>query len=140
MKKLFIAFVLFSTSCSHSSLIMDSYGSLLTQKRQKQKIIVLQKKLETAEKQQTKIVDEVALLKEEIFQAELALIRTAVEGCEHRLASHQTERNSESNGLFLEEREMLHRMIQAGSSPASFEAQVVLDQILRIITNFSELK
>ncbi len=123
------------SACSQPSLTLDEYGSAITQKRQKQKLVVLQKKLDSAEREQKQVERDVEILKEELRQAELELIRRSVESCEFKLARHQRDHVA---GLFLEEREMLHKMIQSGSTPASFEAQVVLDQILRIITNFSE--
>jgi hypothetical protein len=117
---------------------MDTFGSILSQKRQKQKLIVLQKKLEHAEKKQGSAQKEVEHLKDEMSQAELAVIRQAVEECEEKLARHYKTDHEHVANLFLNERESLHKMIQSGAAPTSFQAQVVLDQILRMITNLSE--
>jgi len=133
MRPFFLLSLLLLCGCSQE---MDSYGNAVSQKRQKQKLIVLQKKIETAEREQIKVQEDVAALKEGLRQSELEMIRKTVEDCEFRLARHQ--KDSHVAELFLEEREILHRMIQSGSAPTSFEAQVVLDQILRIITNLSE--
>lgn len=99
-------------------------------KRQKQKIAVLQKKLEVAAKEQIKVQTEVARLASEIDLAMLSLIHGRVD---------KYERNKEPvPSLFLEERESLYRMIQTGPSPSAFEAQVELDRILRLITERSD--
>jgi CRISPR/Cas system CMR subunit Cmr6 (Cas7 group RAMP superfamily) len=129
-KAIAILFLLSACSYPHTSdpIVMHSA------KRQKQKLMVLQKKLESAEKQQSKVSNEIDFIREEVQQLELAIIRTAVESCEEKLNSYQEI----PPNLFLAERETLHKLIQSGPSPSSFEAQVVLDQILRIITNLSE--
>lgn len=101
-------------------------------KRQKQKLMVLEKKLESAEKQQVKIAKEVEHLQDEIQEVELAIVRKMIADCE------SGKQRSLPANLFLAERETLHRLIQTGPSRTSFEAQVVLDQILRMITNMSE--
>ncbi len=137
MKK-FFPLLLLLTACSQTP--KDDYGVAVSQKRQKQKLTVLQKKLGFAEKLQTKIQDEVDKLKEEMSQAELAMIRAAVEEREAKLARYQHDEQDHIASLFLNEREALHRMVQSGSAPTSFQAQVVLDQILRMITNLSELE
>lgn len=136
MKKLL--FLLLLTACTHHTSI-DSFVASNVPRRQKQKITALQRKLENAEKQQEKIDLEVEELREDLRQAELALIRKVVENCEDRLDRFRGD-PEEISALFLNERETLHRMIQSGPSPASFEAQLVLDQILRIITNVSETR
>ena len=74
----------------------------LSAKKQKQKIVVLQKKLESAEKEQKKVQDEVGKLASEIHEAQLALIRRQVDEAERKKA----------HSLFLEERETLYQMIQ----------------------------
>lgn len=99
-------------------------------KKQKQKIAVLQKRLESAEKEQKKIETDVERLSTEINEAELALIRRQLDDHERRAEKAPT--------LFMEEREALYRMIESGPSPAAFEAQVELDRILRLITELSE--
>ena len=103
-------------------------------RKQKQKIVSLQKKLEAAEKEQKKVEEEVTRLSEEISKAQLMLIRRQVDDLEKRI---QKTNVPEPSSLFMQERESLHRLIQEGPSPSSFEAQVELDRILRIITDLS---
>ncbi len=124
MKKILLLLLL--SSCFHTSDFPVVQG--LSAKKQKQKIVVLQKKLESAEKEQKKVQNEVEKLASEIHEAQLALIRRQVDEAERKKAP----------SLFLEERETLYQMIQSGPSPSAFEAQVELDRILRIITEFSD--
>lgn len=99
-------------------------------KKQRQKIAHLQKKLELAEKEQQKVETEVEKLAASIDEAQLALIRRQID---------DVERGKEKGAaLFMEEREALYRMIQAGPSQVAFEAQLELDRILQIITEFSD--
>lgn len=99
-------------------------------KKQKQKIIALQKKLDQAEKEQLKVQSEVERLTSEINEVQLSLIRRQVDQYERKVEKIPQ--------LFLEEREALYQMIQTGPSPSAFEAQVELDRILRIITELSD--
>ena len=113
----------------------------LSPTKQKQKIAFLQKKLELAEKQQQKIEEEIGFLQEEMKKAELALVRRIVFETEEKLRKFEenpSNRSREVSNLFLEERQILHRIIQDGPTTASFEAQGVLDQILQMITNLSD--
>lgn len=127
MKKIFIVlFVL--TSCFGGNELAVVHGP--SAKKQKQKIAVLQKKLESAEKTQKKVEDEVEKLASAINEVQLALIRRQID-------DYERKENKVPN-LFLEEREVLYRMIQGGPSPSAFDAQVELDRILRIITELSD--
>ncbi len=99
-------------------------------RKQRQKIALLEKRLEAAEKQQQKALTEVERIAAEINQAKLALIRRQVDKFQ--------EKEAKAPSLFLEEREALYRIIQEGPSPSAFEAQVELDRILRIITELSD--
>lgn len=99
-------------------------------KKQKQKIIHLQKKLETAEKEKERAESDVETLSREINEAQLALIRRQVDDYEKRKES--------ASNLFMEEREALYRLIESGITPQAFDAQVELDRILRIITELSD--
>lgn len=127
-------FILFATIVFVFTSCFSSNDYLLVQgpspKKQKQKIAVLQKKLEFAEKEQKKIASDVERLATEIEEAKIALIRRQLDEYECRSDKAPT--------LFMEEREALYRMIQSGPSPAAFEAQVELDRILRIITELSD--
>lgn len=99
-------------------------------KRQKQRVALLQKKLEIALKQQKKVEEEVTLLSEELAETKLHLIRKELDHIE------KNEKTQASQ--FEEEREILYQLIQSGSSKVSFEAQCELDRILRWITLNSE--
>jgi len=117
----------------------------LSPTKQKQKIVFLQKKLQLAEKEQRKIAEQVDFLEEEIKQAELAFVKRIVFETEDKIRKFEENplhrlklTESEISHLFLEEREILHRMIQASPTPASLEAQGLLDQILRLITSLSD--
>ena len=142
MRSLF--FLLFLTGCTLPSAGSDLLVKLSPTK-QKQKIAFLQKKLDFAEKEQKKVAEEIDFLHEEIKQAELAFVRRIVFETEEKLRKFEENplnrskfTESQISHLFLEEREILHRMIQAGPTPASLEAQGVLDQILRLITSLSD--
>lgn len=118
----------FLTSCFGGNEFAVVHGP--SPKKQKQKIAVLQKKLDLAAKTQKKVESEVEKLASEINQVQLALIRRQVDDYERK--------ESKVPNLFLEEREVLYRIIQGGPSPSAFQAQVELDRILRIITELSD--
>lgn len=135
MKTLFI--LLLMTSCF---AIPDSLpvAQNLSAKKQKQKIVHLQKKLELAEKEREKAGEEVEKLSDQVQKAKLALIRRQLDDFEKQM--HQKSEQLlqvEASTLFGVERESLHEMIQ-NSSPLSFEAQEELNRILRIITELSD--
>lgn len=132
------------TSCAAPSLVTDDTITLSPAK-QRQRIAYLQKKLELAEREQTKAQEETEALQTELARAQLALIRRQVEGFENQLRSWQADPQKyykilqiEPSVLFLKERETLHALIQSGPSPASSEAQVTLDRILRMITELGD--
>lgn len=143
--KTFLSFSLFLSlsSCwnmDHFSEPMLVQGPSI--KKQKQKVLVLQKKLEKALQEQARLQDEVALLQTEILQAQLSVVRNKLDATERRMRPWQTEQPKElqadAAGLFIPERELLHQIIQTGPSPEAFEAQVELDRILRLITELSD--
>lgn len=146
MRRVVVPFLLLiSMACSRQAPEESYHAKSLSPKKQKQRIASLQKKLESAEKEQVKIHEEVEWLRHQMQSAELALIRRKVEDYEDRLRELEKDPIAysrflqlESAALFLSEREILHQMIQAGPSPSSFEAEAVLDQILRFITNLSD--
>lgn len=126
-----IVFLLLLTGCFDSLKLQDPFISQsLSPKKQKQKIAVLQKKLEAAEKEHRDAQTEVEKLASEIEEAQLALIRRQVDDYERK--------NERSSALFLDEREALYQIIQTGPGPASFQAQIELDRILRLITERSD--
>ncbi len=128
MKRLILLTLALLTSCFSVGEPLLVQGP--SPKKQKQKIAVLQKKLESAEKEQKKIETDVERLSLEIDEAKLSLIR-------RQLDDHERSGMKDS-ALFMDEREALYRMIEAGPSPSAFEAQVELDRILRLITECSD--
>jgi anti-sigma28 factor (negative regulator of flagellin synthesis) len=104
--------------------------------KQKQRIAFLQKKLEMAEKEKKKVEAEVEHLSEEITQAKLAVITQLVNTFEEEMRRNPKKWSGQGAHLFLKERESLCEMIQSGSY--SFEAQMVLDKILQMITELSD--
>lgn len=148
MKYILLSFVMF-TSCFLNHLPTPAGEQPVVVAapaiKQQQKVTVLQKKLEAAELEQKKAEEEVERLLKEVSDAQLALIRKRVDSYEQQIQKLQTDPQKyaqllqlESSTLFLKEREMLHQMIQTGPSPSAFEAQVVLDRILRMITEISD--
>jgi hypothetical protein len=142
MKLIYLVLIL-ASACALRDEVYLSKG--LSPRKQKQKIVSLQKKLEVAEKESAKVQEEVQLLRDEMRAAQITLIRRQAEELEEQLHKWELDPTAaakrlqiESSTLFLQEREILHNMIQSGPSPTSFEAQVVLDQILRLITNLGD--
>jgi hypothetical protein len=111
-------------------------------RKESQKITNLQKKLELALQAEKRAKSEVERLDLEIHQTELALIRKCVDEYQKQISHFQMEPQKlaqlEASGLFSKERETLHKIIQDGPTPSSFEAQVELDRILRMITEISD--
>jgi hypothetical protein len=129
VKHFFIPSLLLLSSCFTVGEQMVVQGP--SAKKHKQRILVLQKKLEGAEKEHKKIQSDIETLQQEIQEAELALIRKQLDDYE--------KKGLLSKNLFNEERESLYRMIEKGPSASSFEAQIELDRILRIITDHSDV-
>lgn len=133
--------LLLLTSCSLISTGSDSYfASGPPPKKQKQKILNLQRKLEVAEKEKVKVEEEVEQLRREMDLAQIHLIQRQINDFERELeipTGRAKKLARETTTLFLQERELLHELIRSGPSPSSFEAQIVLDQILRMITSLN---
>lgn len=109
----------------------------LTAMKQKQKIALLQKKLQLAEKEQTKLKTRIERMSDEMRETELAFIRNQIDEYEELIRKQPSKKaDFESANLFLAEREKLHQMIQKNES--IYEAQVVLDRILQLITELSD--
>lgn len=105
--------------------------------KQKQKISLLQKKLHLAEKEQRKIKHQIDRLNDEMRETELAYIRKKIDDYEDLIRKNpKLKATFDSSDLFLEEREKLHKIIQ--TSESSFEAQVVLDRILQLVTELGD--
>jgi hypothetical protein len=128
MNQLLILFLAILSSCFSVDEQLIVQGP--SPKKQKQKIAFLQKKLEIAAKERKKIETDVERLSSAIDEAQLALIR-------RQLDDHERS-GTKDTALFMDEREALYRMIEAGPSPSAFEAQVELDRILRLITESSD--
>src|SRR5258708_1250414 len=106
MKKILVL-ILFLTSCytSDNSVVVQAPSP----KKQKQKIVHLQKKLELAEKEQKKTEREIDRISAEICKAKLNLIRKQLDDFEKK-----DPHGVEPSTLFLTERESLHEIIQDG--------------------------
>lgn len=129
----FLIFI-FLTSCG---LRTSPNVADLAPTKQKQKIALLQKKLQLAEKEQKKIKAQVERLSDEMREAEIAYIRKQIDDYEEIIRKYPSKKaDFDRADLFLEEREKLHRMIQ--SSESTYEAQIVLDRILQLITELSD--
>lgn len=125
------------TACSREQPETPSLSKTLSPTKQKQKIALLKKKLENAEREREKVQGEVEFLRHQMESAELDLIRRQVSDSERKFRNDPQLLQGDRSALFLQEREILHKIIQGGPSSAAFEAQAVLDQILRLITNIS---
>ncbi len=99
-------------------------------KKQRQRVSNLQKRLEVAAKEKVKAESEIERLQKELDEAKLALIRRQLDDYERHRSKPPT--------FFMEEREALYQLVQAGPSAIALEAQGELDRILRIITELSE--
>ena len=141
------AVLAFLTSCAahESSSPSDDAVYGLSVKKQKQRLTVLQKKLEFAEREYKKTEEEVERLHDEVHKTRLAIIRRQIDLFEKQLEKAELDpqkltemRKLDVANLFLEEREALHLMIQNGPSPSAFDAQLELDRILRAITQISD--
>jgi len=132
MHKIFLLIVL--ASCG---MRMTPNVAELPPTKQKQKIVLLQKKLQLAEKEQKKIQAHVERLSDEMREAELAYIRKQVDGYEELIRKQPSKMaDFDSAELFSDERERLHKMIH--SSESSYEAQVVLERILQLVTQLQD--
>lgn len=143
---------LFLTGCMSNSVFHLGEGQEvvhpLSVTKQKQRIALLQKKLENAERDLKNVQEEVEHLNSELHQSQLALIAKQIENYELQIRKIQADpsrlvRNGaqeEKMTPFLKEREMLQQMMESGPSPEAFEAQVVLDRILRMITELRDVE
>ncbi len=147
-RAIFLLFLFFLCSCSLNpggSLLAT--GTVIPEKlsvsKQRHKIAFLQKKLSKAEKEQKNAQEEVERLSEELHSAQLSLINKQIDHFEQDMKRLKEEVKGtlifpEGSHLFLSERDMLQQMMENGSPPAAFEAQIVLDRILRMITLLTE--
>lgn len=147
-----ISIGLFLTGCMANSPFHLGEGQEVVQTlsltKQKQRITLLQKKLENAERDLKNVQEEVDHLQSELHQSQLALIAKQIENYELQIRKIQTDPSrllrpttqDEKLAPFLKEREMLQHMMENGPSPEAFEAQIVLDRILRMITELRDVE
>jgi hypothetical protein len=129
---LFCFFLISCTSSYNEAVLQD-----LPLTKQRQRITFLQKKLQMAEREQKKIETEVEWLHEEISLAKLTVISKLVDDSEKEIQLNPKKWSKvQSETLFLKEREALYEMVQTSSY--SFEAQLVLDKLLQMITELSD--
>lgn len=145
MKTTAVSLLLFMASCHLPELGDEHLSKGLSPKRQRQKISQLQKKLEHAEIDQTRAKEQVEILRSEIENAELSYVKKVVFNTDQLLRKLKgdpdgfTKRSKmDLSTLFLQEREILQRLVESGPSPAALEAQGLLDEMLRMITHLSD--
>lgn len=127
MKAIFFTTVLLS-ACAGPHIASNE----LSPRKQKQRIALLQKKLDVAQEDSEKAHRHVSQLEGELRAAKLSLIRKQLGEYEKK------QRPLEASSLFAKERELLHELIQGGSASLAREAQDLLDRILRLITELSD--
>ena len=139
MKKCFVCLLLFA-SCS---FVPSSYGPLaIVNRKQKHKAALLQKKLAVAERKLQETQEETDRLRQALCEAELNAIETDLDQLEQKWQTSPeqlaTSLRGEAPSLFLEERQMLHTIIDLDQS--SMRAQFLLDRFLQLITQLSDTK
>lgn len=139
MKFLFL--LLLFSSCAVRDQMIASHTFLSgSDRKQKQKVIVLQKKLEMAERSLAKSKADVEDLRGLLYDAQLDSIETRLEVLEQRWQIDPVALSQalyqETARLFLEEREILYRILQAGVSV--HRAQSLIDRILQLITQIND--
>lgn len=111
----------FCASCMNQGFHLGESQSIVQTMpvtKQKQRIAILQKKLEYAQRNLKLASDEVESLSSEVQQSQLTMIETKIQ--------------KGSKDPFLKEREILQQIVENGPSPEAFEARVVLDRLQRI--------
>lgn len=107
----------------------------------KQKALLLQKKLDQAQRTLSKDEQAIQRLRVQVCEAELNAIEAKVESLEKKWKSDPQRfaiaMKKEIPGLFQEERETIGRIIQEGSG--SLRAHLLLNRILQLITQLSDL-
>lgn len=150
--KVVISWSICLTGCmSNSSLLsLDNQDNIqnLSVSRQKQRISLLQKKLQNAQKDLFEAQELVSVLSKELQASQLALIARQIENYEQQVEKAQifaqknnyTKFSHDQNVLFIKERELLEEMMENGPSPESSQAQIVLDKVLRLITESQDIE
>lgn len=152
MRKIGIFICALLSSCMTDSSFHLREGADVVQTmsvtKQKQRISLLQKKLEYAERGLKEAQNEVDSLNTELHESQLSLIAKQIENYEQQLRKSLENPSRKLAGRiqeerstpFLRERELLQQMMENGPSPQAFEAQVVLDRILRMITELKDVE
>ena len=138
-----VPFLFFCTSCAMTQQGMAESAFLTSEDRkQRQKMIVLQKKLSQGEQILLKNQEEVQLLRAKLCEAQLEVIETAIEQIERKWQLNPVSLiallQQEPRDLFFEERETLHEILQSGFF--LHRAQGLLDRILQLITQMNDSK
>lgn len=121
---------LFLTGCMNNGFHLgESQNVVQTMPltKQKQRIAILQKKLEIAQRNLKVASEGVEQLASEIQQSQLTLVEKQID-----MFQQGQSRTFAGRDPFLKEREMLQQILQEGPSPEAFEAQVVLDRMQRL--------
>lgn len=135
-----LAFLVIGTACSQKhEASTQSVVHYQVDPKLKQKAVTLQKKLGRAERTLSEDQQSIDRLRHQLCEAELNFIESKLENLEKKWKVDpqrliQSARAHVSN-LFIEEREVLIRIIQRG--PETSRAQVLLDRILQLITEMS---
>lgn len=127
MKCLSLVFTLFFASCMNSGFHLNEGQNIVQTMpltKQKQRIAILQKKLEIAQRNLKNAQESVDDLNSELQQSQLTLI-------EKTLDTYKKD-GMFAGGDFHKEKAVLYEILQDGPSPTAFEAQVVLDRMLRL--------
>lgn len=95
--------------------------------KQKQRIAILQKKLEIAQRNLNAASGEVEQLASEIQQSQLTLVEKQIETFQQGQL-----RSFAGRDPFTKEREILQQIQKEGPSPEAFEAKVMLDRMSRM--------
>lgn len=135
----FFCFLL--AACSYQADIQNAFSiQSSADRKQKQKVLFLQKKLLVAEREFLREQEDLEALRNALCDAQLSLIESELERLENRWRSDPAELTSaffcDAPLLLFEEREQLYRIIQAG--PDVPRAQNLLDRILQMITQVSD--
>ncbi len=112
------------------------------ERRQKQKVAILQRKLTSAQHALLEDQEEVEKLRMQLCDAQLEAVNAKISSVEEKWQMDPDRLvksiGFQTSSLFLEEREVLHEIIQSG--PQSVRAQELLDRILQMITQLSNAK
>lgn len=122
-------FLVWTASCGMRTS-SNVYDLPLT--KQKQKVVLLQKKIQIAKKEQQRISQHLQKLNEDMCDTQLACIRKKIDYYEDLFRKdHKKCAYFDISEAFIKELEVLQEMIQRDC--ATFEAHVLLERILQII-------